>query len=100
MLRNAVRVIAVAQRIPIRTPFTEFASLGLRPGTVVWRTDLFDAALFILPEPLIEIGCPCLTLLIFCGGAAKDGKGSTYTKGDDSDSQMPAHITGASCQAG
>jgi hypothetical protein len=60
---------------------------------VVWRADLSDPALFILPEPLIEVGCPCLALLIFCGGAAEDGQDSAHTEGDDSNAQMPAHIT-------
>src|SRR5262249_7123743 len=33
--------------------------------------DLSPPALFILPEPLVEVGCPCLALPILCRGAAE-----------------------------
>src|SRR5215831_1343927 len=96
---DAVRVIAVPQRIAVGAPFTEFAPTGLRPGAVVWRTDLFDPTLLILPEPLVKGGGPCLALPILRRGAAEDEKERARSEGDNGELQTPVHINRASCHS-
>src|SRR5215831_16954373 len=99
VLRDAVRVIAVAQRIAIDTPFTEFAPPGLCPGAVVWRTDLADPTLLILPEPVVKGGGPGLALPILRRGAAEDEQERARSEGDNGEPQIPVHINRASCHS-